>query len=128
MADEKENEPRLPRWKSWTRGWLWVFLAIMLGLLVASIINGNLAVIYLSVPGILAIGIGAIEMFAPRKFLVWRDADTSGSSWAARSVEGFDDAFGVSRNQHGEFTDSSVRHVRYIGAGVFVFGVWQSSG
>jgi hypothetical protein len=97
MAEDKGSESRSPRWKSWTRGWMWVFITILLGLFVASLISHSLVVIYLSVPGMLAIGFGAVEMLAPRRFLAWREFDTRRSGWERRALEGFDDALGFSR-------------------------------
>lgn len=123
MAEAAKDDTRPPRWKSWTRGWFWIFVVLLLGLLVASIVDDRLAVWLLSLPGVLAIGFGAFELLAPRRFLAWRDADTPPSGWERDALEGFDDALGVARTENGEFTASTVRRVRFIGAGVTAFGV-----
>jgi hypothetical protein len=122
VAGDEVSEPRLPRWKSWSRGLLWVFMALMFGVVVAAIVEERLFVLILALPGMLALGGGAWEILAPRQFLAWREADTPSSGWERDALEGFDDALGVSRDESGEYSDSAVRRVRYIGVGVSVFG------
>jgi hypothetical protein len=123
VAEAAKDGTGRPRWKSWTRGWLWVFVVLLLGLLVAFSVDDRFAVWLLALPGVLAIGFGAFELLAPRKFLAWREADTPTGGWEREALEGFDDALGVARTENGEFTDSTVRRVRFIGAGVAAFGV-----
>jgi hypothetical protein len=88
VAGDGVSEPRLPRWKSWSRGWLWVFSAILFGGLVAAGINERLLVVILALPGMLALVIGAFKIVAPRQFLAWREADTPSTGWEREALEG----------------------------------------
>lgn len=108
-------ETRLPRWKSWHRFWVWAFSALFVALLLLSALEAMTLLMPLLLLCLLGIGIGAAELFAPRRFLEWREADGQSSRRTRQVLEAFDTALGTSRDNTGEFGSPAIRRVRTLG-------------
>lgn len=115
-----DDDRPVPWWRSWYRFWAWV---LALALIILMLLGAVLDRIYF-LAGYLLIctagaAFGAAQVFAPRRFLEWRDDDTS--TEAVREVgDAFDAALGVARGSDGQFDHKSIRRVRIIGVVVLL--------
>lgn len=121
-------EPRLSRWKSWYRFWVWVVGAVVFGLLVLAVLGVLTVLVPLLVACLLGIVAGAVELLGPRTFLEWREADAHSSTTARQALEVFDAALGTSRDDTGEFGPAAIRRVRIVGGIVFTGSILLAGG
>jgi hypothetical protein len=115
-------DSRLPWWQSWLRFWGWVASGALVAIFVTAVFVEGFTVIFLAMPGALAMAFGGVEMIGPRRFLNWRAADAPARGSKQQVGVDFDAALGVERGEDGDFTAAAVRRVRAMGAGVFIFG------